>query len=255
DASVVGSTVYVNTKPATVIGVAPKGFYGDRVDTNPPEYFLPMNLMDQVSGAPYFNDPDAQWAYIIGRVKPGTSLPALQAKASTLLIQTFTPLKTFTDQRAKQHLPRTHVVLSPGGGGIQNMQDGYKDHLKLLQWIAAMVLLVACANIANLLLVRGMSRRAELSIRSALGAQRSRIVRQLLTESILLSGLGGLLGLAVSYLGAHALLALAFPNQQNMPVNASPSPLVIGFAIILSLVTGVLFGLAPALMAARTQPV
>jgi len=255
DPGVVGSAFYINTKPATIIGVAPKGFFGDRIDTNPPKYFLPMNTMDFVSGAPYFNDPDTQWAYIIGRVKPGTSIPTLQAKASTLLKQQFAPLKTFTDQRAKQHLPRTHVVLTPGGGGIQNMQDGYKDHLKLLQWIAAMVLLVACANIANLLLVRGMSRRAELSIRSALGAQRSRIVRQLLTESILLSGIGGLLGLAVSYLGAHALLALAFPNQQNMPVNASPSPLVIGFAFVLSLVTGVLFGLAPALMAARTQPV
>jgi len=255
DPGVVGSAFYINTKPATIIGVAPKGFFGDRIDTNPPKYFLPMNTMDFVSGAPYFNDPDTQWAYIIGRVKPGTSIPTLQAKASTLLKQQFAPLKTFTDQRAKQHLPRTHVVLTPGGGGIQNMQDGYKDHLKLLQWIAAMVLLVACANIAKLLLVRGMSRRAELSIRSALGAQRSRIVRQLLTESILLSGIGGLLGLAVSYLGAHALLALAFPNQQNMPVNASPSPLVIGFAFVLSLVTGVLFGLAPALMAARTQPV
>src|SRR5579872_6456791 len=135
------------------------------------------------------------------------------------------------------------------------MQDGYKDHLKLLQWIAALVLLVACANIANLLLVRGMSRKAELSIRSALGAQRGRIVRQLLTESVLLSGIGGLLGLAVSYLGAHALLALAFPNEQNMPITASPSPLVIGFAFGLSLATGILFGLAPALMAARTQPV
>src|SRR5258708_32403540 len=134
------------------------------------------------------------------------------------------------------------------------MQSNYKDHLRLLQWIAALVLLVACANIANLLLVRGMSRRAELSIRSALGAQRSRIVRQLLTESVLLSGMGGLLGLAVSYLGAHALLALAFPNQQNMPITASPSPLVIGFAFAVSLVTGILFGLAPALMAARTQP-
>ena len=255
DPGVVGSPFYINTKPATIIGIAPKGFYGDRIDTNPPKYFLPMNSMDFVSGAPYFTDPNVRWAYIIGRVKPGTALPALQAKASTLLKQEFAPLKTFTDPRAKQHLPRTHVVLSPGGGGIQNMQDGYKDHLKLLQWIAAMVLLVACANIANLLLVRGMSRRAELSIRSALGAQRSRIVRQLLTESILLSGIGGLLGLAVSYLGAHALLALAFPNQQNMPVNASPSPLVIGFAFVLSLVTGVLFGLAPALMAARTQPV
>jgi macrolide transport system ATP-binding/permease protein len=254
DPAIVGSQFYINTKPATVIGIAPKGFYGDRIDTNPPKYFLPMNSMDQVIGAPYFTSPDAQWAYIIGRLKPGTSLPALQAKASALLKQQFAPLKTFTDQRAKQALPRTHVVLTPGGGGIQNMQDGYKDHLKLLQWIAALVLLIACANIANLLLVRGMGRRAELSVRMALGAQRSRIVRQLLTESVLLSGIGGLLGLAVSYLGAHALLALAFPDSHNMPVTASPSPMVIGFAVALSLATGILFGLAPALLAARTQP-
>jgi macrolide transport system ATP-binding/permease protein len=254
DSRVVGSAFYINTRPVTIIGVAPKGFYGDRIDTNPPKYFLPMNSMDEVIGAPYFTNPDTQWAYIIGRVKPGTSLPALQAKTSALLKQQFAPLKTFTDQRAQKVLPRTHVVLTPGGGGIQNMQDGYKDHLKLLQWIAALVLLVACANIANLLLVRGMSRRQEISIRSALGAQRTRIVRQLLTESVLLSGLGGLLGLAVSYLGAHALLALAFPSQHNMPVSASPSPLVIGFAFALSLVTGILFGLAPALMAARTHP-
>jgi predicted permease len=254
DPTVVGSTFYVNTKPVTIIGVAPKGFFGDRIDTNPPKYFLPMNAMDPIIGAPYFNDPDMQWAYIIGRVKPGTSVPALQAKASTLLKQEYAPLKTFTDQRAQKVLPRTHVVLTPGGGGIQNMQDGYHDHLKLLQWIAGLVLLVACANIANLLLVRGMSRRAELSIRSALGAQRGRIIRQLLTESVLLSGMGGLLGLAVSYLGARALLMLAFPDQHNMPVHAEPSPLVIGFAFALSLVTGILFGLAPAVMAARTQP-
>ncbi len=254
DPSVVGSPFYINTKPATIIGIAPKGFYGDRIDTNPPKYFLPMNSMDPVIGAPYFSDPDLQWAYILGRVKPGTSLPVLQAKASALLKQQFAPLKTFTDPRAKNVLPRTHVVLSPGGGGIQSMQDGYKDHLKLLQWIAALVLLIACANIANLLLVRGMGRRAELSVRMALGAQRARIVRQLLTESVLLSGAGGLFGLAVSYLGAHALLALAFPDQHNMPVTASPSPLVIAFAFALSLATGVLFGLAPALLAARTQP-
>ena len=254
DPSVVGSAFFVNTKPVTIVGVAPKGFYGDRIDTNPPKYFLPMNAMDNVIGAPYFDDPDVRWAYVIGRIKPGTSLPALQAKASALLKQDYAPMKTFTDQRAKKVLPLTHVVLTPGGGGIQNMQDDYKEHLTLLQWIAAMVLLVACANIANLLLVRGMSRRAELAIRSALGAQRTRIVRQLLTESVLLSAMGGLLGLAVSYLGAHALLALAFPDQHNMPVNASPSPLVIGFSFALSLLTGVLFGLAPAVMAARTQP-
>ncbi|HYT19787.1 MAG TPA: ABC transporter permease, partial [Candidatus Polarisedimenticolia bacterium] len=141
DPGVVGTAFYINTKPATIIGVAPKGFYGDRIDTNPPKYFLPMNSMDEVIGAPYFTDPDTQWAYIIGRVKPGTSLPALQGKASTLLKELFAPLKTSTDPRAKQALPRTHVVLTPGGGGIQNMQDDYKDHLNLLQWIAALVLL------------------------------------------------------------------------------------------------------------------
>src|SRR5215470_11850212 len=254
DPRVVGSAFYINAKPATIIGVAPKGFYGDRIDTNPPKYFLPMNSMDPVIGAPYFNDPDVQWAYIIGRVKPGTVVTAVQAKASALLKQQFAPLKTFTDPRAQKVLPRTHDALTPGGGGIQNMQDGYKDQLKLLQWLAALVLLVACANSANLLRVRGVSRKAELSIRSALGAQRSRIVRQRLTESVLLSSIGGLLGLAVSYLGAHALLALAFPDQHNMPINAAPSTLVIGFAFSLSLVTGILFGLAPAVMAARTQP-
>jgi macrolide transport system ATP-binding/permease protein len=254
DRSVAGSTFYINGKPATIIGVAPKGFYGDRIDTNPPSFFFPMNAMDAVIGASFFTDPNKQWAYLIGRVKPGTSLPALQAKTSALLKAQLATLKTFTDPRAQRVLPLAHVVLTPGGGGIQNMQDGYKDRLNLLQWIAALVLLVACANIANLLLVRGMSRHAEFSIRSALGAQRSRLVRQLLQESVVLSCMGGLLGLAVSYLGAHALLALAFPNQENMPVTALPSPLVIGFAFVLSLITGVLFGLAPALIAARTQP-
>ena len=254
DPSVVGSTFYLNGKPTTIIGVAPKGFYGDRIDTNPPSFFFPMNAMDEVIGASFFTDPDKQWAYLIGRVKPGTSLPALQAKASALLKNQLATLKTFTDPRAQKVLPLAHVVLTPGGGGIQNMQNGYKDRLDLLQWIAALVLLIACANIANLLLVRGMSRHAEFSIRSALGAHRSRLVRQLLTESVVLSCMGGLLGLAVSYLGAHALLVLAFPDQHNMPVTASPSPLVIGFAFALSLATGVFFGLAPALMAARTQP-
>ena len=254
DPRVAGSTFYINGKPVTIIGIAPKGFYGDRIDTNPPSFFFPMNAMDEVIGASFFTDPNKQWAYLIGRVKPGTSLPALQAKTSALLKAQLATLKTFTDPRAQRVLPLAHVVLTPGGGGIQNMQDGYKDRLNLLQWIAALVLLVACANIANLLLVRGMSRHTEFSIRSALGAQRSRLVRQLLQESVVLSCMGGMLGLAVSYLGAHALLALAFPNQENMPIAASPSPLVIGFALALSLATGIFFGLAPALIAVRTQP-
>src|SRR6202161_3147647 len=114
DPHVIGSAFYINTKPATIIGVAPKGFYGDRIDTNPPKYFLPMNAMDEVIGAPYFPDPDSQWTYASGRLTPGSALPALQSKASTLLKQQYATLKTFTDQRAQKVLPHPHVVLTPG---------------------------------------------------------------------------------------------------------------------------------------------
>ncbi|HWA94032.1 MAG TPA: ABC transporter permease [Terracidiphilus sp.] len=254
DPSVVGSTFYMNTKPVTIIGIAPRGFFGDRISSNPPEYYLPIESMDAVIGAPYFNDPEARWAYVIGRIKPGVALPALQQKVSGLLRQDFATQKMFQDEKNKKYLARTHVVLTPGGAGIQNMQEQYKEHLQLLSWIAGLVLLVACANIANLMLVRGMSRRAEISVRSALGAPRLRIIRQLLTESVLLATLGGALGLVVSYLGAHALLALAFPGDQAVPINAAPSPLVVAFSFALALVTGILFGLAPAFIAARTHP-
>ncbi|MDR3741945.1 MAG: ABC transporter permease [Terracidiphilus sp.] len=254
DPTVVGSTFAMNTKPVTVIGIAPKGFYGDRLSSQPPKFYLPLESMDPVLGAPYVNDPEMSWAYVIGRLRPGVSQAALQAKASALLRQQYATLKLFKDAKDKAALGRTHVVLTAGGGGIQNMQNDYKNHLRLLTWIAALVLLVACANIANLLLARGMSRKAEMSIRSALGAGRGRIVRQLLTESVVLAGLGGLLGLGVSYLGARMLLMLAFPGQQSVPIDATPSPMVIGFAFALSLLTGVLFGIAPAWISARAQP-
>ena len=182
------------------------------------------------------------------------SLPTLQAKASTILRQQFSTLKMFQTERNKKALARAHVVLTPGGGGIQNMQDEYKEHLHLLTWIAALVLLVACANIANLLLVRGMSRRAEISIRTALGAQRSRIMRQVLTESVLLAGLGGLLGLGVSFLGAACCSRSHFPVSVAFPLTPRRRLAVIAFAFGLSLVTGILFGVAPAWLAARTQP-
>ena len=127
-------------------------------------------------------------------------------------------------------LAKAHATLTPGGAGIQAMQEEYASHLRLLMWIAGLVLLIACANIANLLLVRGMARRMEMSLRTALGARRGRIVRQLLTESLVLSVMGGLAGLAVAYAGTRMLLMLAFPGDQNVPIDASPSLEVIGFA-------------------------
>src|SRR5271170_2093567 len=110
DPSVIGSAFYVNTKPVMIVGIAPRGFYGDRLDTNPPKYYLPMQAMDPVIGAPYFNDPETEWAYIIGRTKTGTSVPGLQAKASTLLKEQFSGFKLFKSERAKTYLSRTHVV-------------------------------------------------------------------------------------------------------------------------------------------------
>jgi predicted permease len=254
DPNVVGSTFRINTQPVTIIGIAPKGYFGDRLTSTPPNFYLPLESMAVILNVPYVHDPEVEWVYIVGRVKPGVSLDSIQAKASTMLRRQFSTFKNFSTARGKTFLGRTHVVLTPGGGGIRALQDQAKSQLDLLFWIAALVLLVACANIANLQLVRSMSRRAEMCVRTALGAQRSRIIRQLLTESILLAGLGGIAGLAVAYAGAHMLLAMAFPGAQNVPINAAPSPLVIGFAFALSLLTGIMFGVAPAWIAAQAQP-
>src|SRR5215472_6335448 len=254
DPGVVGSTFRINTQPVTIIGVAPKGYFGDRLTSNPPQFYLPLESMAVIFNVSYVQDPETEWVYVVGRVKPGVTLAAVQAKASALLRQQFSTFKVFTNQRAKTFLGRTHVVFTPGGAGIQQLQDNARSQLHLLTWIAALVLLVACANIANLQLVRSMSRRSEMCVRTALGAKRSHIIRQLLTESILLAGLGGIAGLAVAYAGARMLLAMAFPGAQNIPINAAPSTLVIGFAFALSLLTGILFGVAPAWIAAQAQP-
>lgn len=254
DPGVVGSTFRINTQPVTIIGVAPKGYFGDRLTSNPPQFYLPLESMAVIFSVSYVHDPETEWVYVVGRVRPGVSLAAVQAKASTLLRQQFSTFKVFTNERAKTFLSRTHVVFTPGGAGIQQLQDNAKSQLHLLTWVAALVLLVACANIANLQLVRSMSRRSEMCVRTALGAKRSDIIRQLLTESILLAGLGGMIGLAVAYAGARMLLAMAFPGARHIPINAAPSPLVIGFAVALSLLTGILFGVAPAWIAAQAQP-
>jgi macrolide transport system ATP-binding/permease protein len=202
----------------------------------------------------YVHEPDARWLYLIGRIKPGTALAPLQQKLSAQLKQSLSTSKFFSSAHDRPYLDRVHVPITPGGAGIQNMQLDYRSNLHLLQWIAGLVLLIACANIANLLLVRGMGRKTEMSLRTALGAARIRIVRQLLTESLVLAVIGGISALAVSYGGAELLLKLAFPSSNDVPIHATPSLIVQGFAIALSLVTGVLFGVAPAWLSARTQP-
>jgi len=145
-------------------------------------------------------------------------------------------------------------VLTPGGAGIENMQQQFGKGLRLLITVSGLVLLIACANIANLVLVRGIARRAEISIRMALGAQRKTLIRQMLTESIVLSCLGGIAGVALAYGGTRLLLVMAFPHSRNLPIDASPSLAVLGFAFGLSFLAGLLFGLAPAWVTSHSQP-
>ena len=253
-ANVIGSTFWINTKPVTIAGVAPAHFYGDRLSSTPPDFYLPIESMPALANAPYVHNPEARWLYMVGRVRPGVSLPALQEKVSALVRQSFGQTKMFSDTEGKKALKKTHVVLTPGGAGIQDLRDQYGSNLRLLMTISGIVLLIACANIANLLLVRGMARKSEMSVRTALGAARLRIIRQLLTESVVLAGLGGLAGLLVAYAGTRLLLALAFPGAENLPIQASPSLPVLGFACGLSLLTGILFGVAPAWIAAQAKP-
>jgi macrolide transport system ATP-binding/permease protein len=254
DASVVGSTFWVNTKPVTIVGIAPQGFFGDRLMTTPPDFYLPIETMPVLMNVRYVHDPEESWLYIVGRVKPGVGLAPLQDKLSAVLREAYATTENFSGSKGKEALRRAHVTLTPGGAGIQRMQEEYGAHLHLLTWIAGLVLLVACANIANLLLVRGMARKMEVSLRTALGAARGRIVRQLLTESVLLAAMGGMAGLGVAYAGTRMLLGLAFPGEGNVPIGASPSGVVVWFAIGLSLVTGIVFGVAPAWIASRAEP-
>ena len=253
DASVVGGTFWVNTKAVTIAGIAPQGFFGDRLASTPPDFYLPIEAIPVLANVPYVHDPDVHWLYMIGRVKPGTALAALQEKVSALLRQAYAPSKEFSSEHGKLLLAKAHIVLTPGGAGILHLQDNATP-LYLLMWISGLVLLIACANVANLVLVRGMARKTEMSVRAALGAMRGRLIRQLLTESLLLAGLGGIAGLGVAYAGTRVLLTLAFPGAQNLPIHAEPSLTVIGFALGLAILTSILFGVAPAWIAARVEP-
>ena len=255
DPAMVGSTVYVQLHPFVVAGIAPPNFFGDRVIANPPDFWMPLAsepLLEEANSA--LRGDDVLWLYPLGRVRQGVNIGTLQAKLSVTLRQWLATQPTFTDHGGAALIPRQHVVLAPAGGGIQRLQQQTGAGLRMLMILSAVVLLIACANIANLLLARCTARRSDVAVRMALGAERRRLIRQVLTESVLLSLIGGAAGLAVAYAGSRMMLALGFPHAKNIPVEASPSLQVLGFAFLVSLLTGIIFGTAPAWMSSRAEP-
>jgi predicted permease len=255
DPSVIGSTFYIQNQPFTIVGISPPGFFGDRIDHNPPAFWIPLNLEPVIEGeTSILKQPDTNWLYALGRIKPGVNPGSLQAKLTNSLRQWLSTQTAYTINGREKEIPKQYVKLTPGGAGIQNLQQEAGSGLHLLMAISGLVLLVACANIANLLLAKGATRRAETSISMALGAARSRLIRQMLVESLLLGCAGGVIGIAMAYAGARMILTLAFPDSPNLPIHASPSIAVLGFAFALSLLTGLIFGIVPAWITSHSDP-
>ena len=255
DLSLVGSTLYIDGLPITIAGIAPPGFFGDRIRPRPPALWIPLGvepLLDKEN--PFLPIPDSNWLYVIGRLKPGVSTGALQDKMSNNMRRWMATIEPYVRNGGATVIPKQHVVIVPGGAGIQTLQQETGKGLYLLMSLSGLLLLIACANVANLMLARGTRRRAETSIRMAMGAARTQLISQTLTESVLLSCLGGLAGLAVAYSGARVILALAFPRALNSPIGSSPSLPVLGFAFLLSLLTGVVFGMVPAWITSHSDP-
>ena len=256
DPSVIGSSFTINGQPVTIVGIAPPGFYSERLSPTPPAVWLPIHLIPAIS--PIDSDllvrGGLEWLNLIGRVAPGAKPTAIQAQLQVELQQFLeSPLAELTGPE-RSLIPKQYLRLAPGGAGVQRMQGQYKADLHLLMWIATFVLLIACANLANLMLAHAVTQRQQTAVRAALGASRNRLVRRALVECILLAVFGGFAGLFVAWGGARLILHVAF--QQN-PISIDPSPsfVVMGFAFAVSLLTGLLFGVAPAWLAARADPI
>ncbi len=255
DRSLVGSTISIQAKPFTVAGITPPGFFGDRVSDTPPDFWLPLATEPYVYGEnSILHHADSNWLYALGRVREGSSIGLLQDKLSTALRQWLATRPAYTENGGAAEIPKQHVVISPAGGGIQNLQQETGKGLKMLMILSSVVLLIACANIANLLLARATMRGSEVAMRTALGASRARVIREVLTETTVLSCIGGAAGLIVAYLGSHVILRLAFPDATSLPVDASPSIVVLGFTFLVSLATGSLLGTAPVWLSFNAQP-
>lgn len=249
--SIIGKDLRLNSYPFTVIGVAPPSFEGDIVGEQM-ALFVPVSMQPEIiRGRHWLTKEDDSWLSMIGRLKPGATVTQAQAELNVIFQQalqgTFGAALNSDDLK---YVRSKKLKAAPGGSGFSELRGDYSTPLLLMMGIVGLVLLIACVNVANLLLARASVRGKEIAVRLAIGAGQGRLLRQLLTESIVLALLGGVAGSLLAVWGVRLLLRI-FDSQTSLPI--SPDARVLGFAIGVSLLTGILFGLAPALRSLKVQ--
>ncbi len=245
DPSALGKVIRIQSHDYTLVGVARPGFYGVTVGQST-DLWIPLS-MEKAFSRPGWNglgDKLFQSLYLIGRLKPGVT--AAQANAETNLLFKQIVRGYLGPQPSQKHLDdiaQASVELTPGGQGVSPLRCAFSVPLKILMIIVALVLLIACANIANMLLARGVARTREVAVRMALGASRRRIVFQLLTESVVLAFLGAAAGVALAWKASVMLLSMATPGPDPVPLNLAPDLAVLGFTAGVTVFTALLFGI------------
>lgn len=258
DRSVVGSTLIVEGHPFTAIGVAPPGFFGETLRGDPPDLWIPVNHEAVITGdGALLRQSVAAWLRVIGRLRPGASITGMAPRLTGILRQWMQSDAGYPSNWMPdiiRTLPKQSIHVVPAGAGVAEMKEQYGSSLNILLAVCGMVLLIGCANVANLLLARSVTRRPQTAVRLAMGATRRQIVMQALTESVLLAIGGCIAGLGVAAAAVRLLLALAFQHTHFLPIHTAPSLAVLAFSFAVALTTGVVFGAAPAWFATRTDP-
>ena len=252
-ASAAGQPVVINNVRFTVAGVAHPEFFG--VDpASAPDFYLPLQTMPQLSSwrgskSNPFDDNNYYWIEMMGRMRPGVTRAQVQSELGSIFERWVAT--TAINDAERRNLPE--FLLKDGATGLDNLRRTYSEPMYVLWALVGLILAIACANIANLLLARAAGRRREMAVRLSMGAGKGRVIRQLLTESLLLAGMGGVAGILLALWGVQALWALLASGPDGFPLQVNLNWQVLAAALLLTLVTGMLFGLAPALQAARVD--